>query len=193
MKLGQKHITKTKTGYDLSVPMLDNEVLQKLNKETGEVEDIELPVANKQTGKHSDLMIFEPDGLFVKEYSPGWDWLYLHTTALEYKVAGYLSHRAHPVTNSLKPLSDGTTQRELAAILRISLGKVSVTINRLFELGVFGKFEVHADKEYKKYWLFNPYLTFRGKYLHQSVWELFKDTNIAKVYYMDKNLPCPDC
>lgn len=193
MKLTYRNVTRTKTGYDVEIPLLDNESVMKLNHDTGEIESVELPAPTPQSGKHPDLIVFEPDAIFAKTFPAGWKWLYINTTPLEYKVASYLSHLAHPVTNSLKPLSDSTTQRELAYELNISKGAVPLVINKLFTLGVFGKFEVHEDKEYKKYWLFNPYLVFRGKYLQQSVWDLFKDTTIAKVYYAQKSVPCADC
>lgn len=193
MQVGKDNIKRTKTGYDATISLTDNEIPGKINKETGEFTEAEMSKDNIQSGKHSDLIHFEPDAIFAKTFPAGWNWLYSATTPLEYKVACHLANKAHPYTNSLKPLGDDVTVRELAYILQISKSHAQMVIKKLFELGVFGKFEVHADKEYKKYWVFNPYLTFRGKYLQQTVFDLFKDTTIAKVYRAQKEVPCPDC
>jgi hypothetical protein len=56
-------------------------------------------------------------------------------------------------------------------------------VKKLFELGVFAKFDVvEVDMEYKKYWVFNPYLSFNGRVMETSMKNLFKNTLPAKVY-----------
>lgn len=194
MKLAYKDLTTNRDGYTINnLQAKHNQKPALYNTDTGEVDIVDTPVPNSQTGKHADVMYFEPDTNFVKTFPAGWNWLYLNTTPLEYKVASYLANMAHSMTNSLKPLNDEVTVTELSQILRVSRSKASLVINKLFELGVFGKFEVAIDREYKKYWIFNPYLTIKGKQLKKSVFDLFKGTTIAKVYELNKDKDCPDC
>jgi hypothetical protein len=87
-------------------------------------------------------------------------------------------------TNSLKPLDDNITIHELMSYFDISEKKVKTTFKKLFELGVYGKFEVaKKNKDYTKYWIVNPYLSFKGKTIEKSITELFKGTHISIAFY----------
>ena len=195
MILTKAHVETTKDGYNVNLPLKHNQVAAIIDQETGDIEQVDI-VPSKTKGKRTDpdVILFEPHALFTKNFPVGWKWLYFNTKPLEYKAASYLAMKAQPVTNSLKPLGDSSTVREIANELNISTGKVKYLVDRLFELGVFAKFEViNANKEHTKYWVFNPYLMFTGKYLKVSVWELFKDTTIAKLHDEQTKLPCADC
>jgi predicted transcriptional regulator len=196
MKLTRKDITPTKTGYNASITLGHDELPAKVNKDTGELVVADMPEQPKRSvnkGK-SDTILFEPNSPFNKTYKVGWKWLYYNTTPLEYKTASLLSLMAKPYTSSLKPLNDDMSIRDLAYELNISKSHVQKVMDKLFELGVYGKFEVvNADKEHTKYWVFNPFLVFTGRYIKDSVYEMFKDTHIAKLFQEFKELPCEDC
>ena len=74
-------------------------------------------------------------------------------------------HLAKANTNSLEPLNDTSTIPELMEFLQVSKNKVNPILKKLFNLGVYGKFEfVDAEKGYTKYWLLNPYLSFSNTF-----------------------------
>lgn len=186
-------LSDNKQVYEHTVALDHNEGLAKIDMNTGMITDLS-DNSNTQTSKHDDMIVFEPDAVFCKTYNASWEWLYYQTTPLEYKVASFLTNKAHSITNSLKPLSDDVTVRDLAYQLNISKSKVGPVINKLFELGVFGKFEVvDAKKQYTKYWILNPYLSFKGRVIKKAIWEMFRNTEIAKVFYAKKNQICETC
>ena len=187
-------VSTSKKGYNVTLDVAHNEQVATVNTETGEVNVIDTKQQRKTYKGDPEVVLFEPDALFSKTFPVGWKWLYFNTKPVEYKVASYLALKAQPVTNSLKPLGDDMTIRDIANELGIGVGSVKYVIDRLFQLGVFGKFEVvNSKREHTKYWVFNPYLMFTGRYLKASVWELFKDTTIAKLHQEQTKRPCADC
>lgn len=128
-------------------------------------------------------IIFEPNGKFLKSYTKSWKYLQEHFSALEFKAAYSLALMAKANTNSLEPLSDETTYQELTNILGVGKNSVDRTLKKLFDYGVYGKFEVEdKTKPYTKFWILNPYLSFSGRLLRSDVAELFEGTVIALHY-----------
>jgi hypothetical protein len=81
------------------------------------------------------------------------------------------------------PLSDKSTVEELSRVMGIGVNKAKSVSKKLFDMGVFAKFDVReVDMEYKKYWIFNPYLSFNGRVIDTSMKNLFRNTIPAKVY-----------
>lgn len=151
-----------------------------INKETGLTSEI----AVRPNNIPEDKEIFEPKGTFKKDYTNSWKFLDKHLTPLEYKAAHTLAMMAKANTNSLEPLNDETTLKELMEILNVSINKVKPILAQLFEFGVYGKFQVkEAHIPYTKYWVFNPYLSFSGKIINSDISNLFRKTHCAKAFY----------
>ena len=166
--------------YKAEINLNHNESPAKVNMETGEV-----VIVKKQSKEDKNFVRFQPNSNFSKSYNNSWKWLYYRTSPLEYKVAHFLSQKTSPTTNSLMPLSDSSTVTFLSNEFDISLGKVKLIFNKLFELGVFAKFEIserNQNKQYTKYWIFNPYLSFTGSKIPVAVLEMFKNTEIAYAF-----------
>jgi len=166
--------------YTATIPLYHNEEAAAINLETGVLRTIPKKVNNIPEDKE----IFEPQGIFKKDYTNSWKFLDKHLSPLEYKAAHTLAMMAKANTNSLEPLNDETTLRELMEILNVSINKVKPILEKLFDFGVYGKFQVkEAHIPYTKYWVFNPYLSFSGKIIGSDISNLFKNTHCAKAFY----------
>lgn len=165
------------------VNLKHNERLLKLNQETGETVEITTPGKTRNPFAQAfDL----PD--FVKQYKTSWQLLQTQTTRTEYAVAEMMCKRIIRFTNSLQPLNDDTTIGQLADAFGISAGKVKATLEKLFRLGVYARFEVsewEGDFIHKKYWVFNPFLATRDRYIDSRTASLFSNTTFAKIHAKD--------
>ena len=168
-----------KSDYVVNISLLHNELPARVDIDTGEVTIATIPVNNLP----DDSEIFEKDALFQKSYTNSWRYLESILTNLEYCVANRLALMAKANTNSLEPLNDETTVETLVTVLKISKNNVSKVLKTLFNLGVYGKFEVsRTGAIYTKYWVFNPYLVFSGKVIKSDIIHLFKGTDIEKAF-----------
>lgn len=163
--------------YQKTLTLRDHERPAIMNMETGEIQEI---VTNKP--RNPDAVKFAEGKAFIKTFPKAWDLLYKMTTPLEYKIAMRMSQNVKMMTNSLEPLNDETTYQELADSFSISRAKAFSAFKKLFELGVYGKFEVY-DSSFKhtKYWVFNPYLSINGAVVSKTTLNLFSTTIFAKV------------
>lgn len=168
-----------KYDYKQEVELKHNESLLKMDNNTGEIKEVNKKKNNIPEGKE----VFEPNAVFRKDYTNSWNFLRRILTPLEFKAAFTLAMMAKANTNSLEPLNDDTTIPELMEILDMSKNKVRPILEKLWNLGVYGKFEVkQADKPYTKYWVLNPYLSFSGKIINSDIAGLFRGTHIAKAF-----------
>jgi hypothetical protein len=169
----------TYTDYRQEIGLKHNESAAAINLETGEVRPISKKPNNIPAGKE----IFEPNALFQKSYTKSWKFLKSKLTDFEFSVAFELALMAKANTNSLEPLNDETTVYQLVDRFSISRNKVKPLFKKLFELGVYGKFEVYdKTKPYTKYWVLNPYLSFSGSLISSDISRLFSGTEIALNY-----------
>lgn len=165
--------------YERTIKLNHNEVVAKVNKETGEV----TAVPSRNSNIPEDREIFEPSAYFRKDFTNSWKFLNKVLTPLEFKVAYTLALMAKATTNSLEPLNDDSTIPELMGALNISKNKVKPILEKLYRLGVYGKFSVaKIDKPYTKYWIYNPYLSFSGKIIDSSISSLFKNTHCSAAF-----------
>lgn len=173
-----------KHDYEQTFRLKHNESPAKINRETGEVLELKKPhQAYRKRDEEDDRIVFESKAMFTKTYTMAWTYLNRVLEPHEYKAAHRLALKAKAYTNSLEPLNDETVITVLVEELGISKNRVKVVLKKLFELGVYGKFEVaNPNKEYTKFWILNPYLSFNGKVISQSITNLFKDTTIAKAF-----------
>lgn len=171
-----------KHDYTKEVRLKHNEKAAIVNQETGEVREV------KDQGGRPGFKYFNQAAVFKKTYPEAWKLLDRMTTTKEFVVAHRLAMIAAAYTNSLQPLSPESSVREIATILDISVGSVKKIIDKLFDLGVIGKFEVSTgiqkgEAKWKKYWLFNPYLSFGGKVIDSEISSLFDDTYFGRLHH----------
>lgn len=165
--------------YTQELQLKDNEVAAKINSETGEVTSLKKRMNNIPENRH----IFEPEGIFRKDYTKSWEFLDKVLTPLEFKIVAKLCRMAKMNTNSLAPLNDDTTIQCIAEEFSIGRNKVTPLFTKLFKLGVYAKFEAYKpDVPYTKYWILNPYLSFSGKLIHSDIAQLFIGTVIEKEF-----------
>lgn len=170
-----------KHDYEQVYKLKHNEAPAKINRETGEV--IELRKPNHKRDESDDRVLFEPNASFSKSYTKSWTYLNKVLKPHEFKSAYTLALKAKAFTNSLEPLNDSTVVTILVEELGVGKNQVKAVLQRLFDLGVYGKFEVaDPNKEYTKFWILNPYLSFNGKVISQSIADLFKNTIVAKAF-----------
>lgn len=174
-----------KQRYKREVSLYHNETLMAVDSETGEIRDI----VHRKNNIPDDSMVFENKAIFRKDYPNTWFFLKGVLTPIEYKAAHTLAMMAKANTNSLEPLSDESTLKELMSVLDMSINKVKPIMNKLFDLGVYGKFEVYKpERPYTKNWIFNPYLSFAGKIIKSDIAKLFIGTHCEKAFHDDDYL-----
>lgn len=149
-----------------------------LDVTTGDIKEID---TKHMTTRDTGASIFNQDASFFKSFSGAWEWLYYRLSPLELKVVVYLAMKAAPITNSLEPLNDDSSVRDLANVVDISKSKITVVFTKLLELGVYGKFEVVEEgKRYMKFWILNPHLAIKSKVIKDGVVKLFQGTELSK-------------
>lgn len=168
-----------KTGYTTTINVEHNEKVAKIN-EDGEVIILGVNKYDRKQPKDRTMMFFESNQPYSRTFTKAWLLLETQTTALEFKVVYKMSLLARAYTNSLEPLSPDSTVRDISEHLSIDKNKVTSIIDKLFKLGVIGKFEVYDRFEtHHNYWVFNPYLSFNGKTIKRDVQTLFDNTYYA--------------
>jgi hypothetical protein len=115
-----------KTEYSLEIGLKHNEKAAKLNVETGEIKIIENRPNNIPDGKE----VFEPNGIFQKNYTVSWKYLESETSNLEFAAAMRMALMAKANTNSLEPLNDNATIDTLVEVLGVSENKVKVVLKK---------------------------------------------------------------
>lgn len=168
-------------GYKTKLELENHEVPAKLDMQTGEF--IEIKSKEEKASremKDPTMMYFYSDQPFQRHFTMAWRLLETQTTPVEYKVACKLGMMAQAYTNCINHLTPDSTVRDVAEVLKIDKNNVAKIIEKLFKLGVIGKFEVYNQFEvHHKYWLFNPYLSFNGKGIKKDVHSLFSGTTYA--------------
>lgn len=162
----------------MTIGLQHNEVPARLNIETGEVKTIPAPRGKPD----SEMSPFDLQPSYTRICSVTWRALETMVSEKELMVAYRLAIMAKAFTGSLQPLNDETTAITLAETLKTDRSLILKYIDKLFRLGVIGKFEVYErDAEHKKYWVFNPYLAFNGNKIRRDIVTLFDKTTFAYI------------
>lgn len=173
--------------YKQEIELNNDEIPAKMNISTGEVTTLASKAKTKSNNPNA--IPFEPKAMFARTYTAAWKLLETQTTDSEFRVAFKMALRAKAFTNSLEPLDEDVTIRELAEEFSVGVNSVSKVFKKLFDLGVYGKFEVaKQDAHFKRYWVFNPYLSFNGKSIDKGISELFKNTHYALINSRDNSI-----
>lgn len=162
--------------YSKTVKLNHNEIVARINVETGE-----LKKETRPNNLPNDKEILS--GAFRKNFDGPLNYLQDTLKPLELKVLLKLMLMAKMNTNSLEPLNDKTTIPQLVEYFGVSKNKIKPALDKLFSLGVYGKFDVvKEDLNYTKYWVLNPYLSFQGRLVYSDIANLFKGTKIHSLH-----------
>ena len=171
--------------YTRKLSLEDNEFAAKINAETGEITTLR-NVLNSLPDNHE---IWLPNSSFHKTYEATWKFLIQALKADELKVVTIMSLMASANTNSLSPLNEEASIRNLSEYFGVNKDKINKVLKKLFDIGVFAKFEiVKPDVPYTKYWILNPYISFKGKLVDSDIARLFHGTVIHKEYVKNSSL-----
>lgn len=165
--------------YTKEIKLKHNEVAAKVNVETGEIKEVTKRPNNIPEGKEK----FIADEMFAKNYTKSWNFLLDNLSAVELKIAIKMSVMAEINTNSLSPLDNNTTIRELSEFFDIGINGVKKVFKHLMDVGVYASFKYgHYQRGIVEEWIFNPYISFKGKLINSDIKELFNKTKVAKVF-----------
>lgn len=171
-------------GYDVKVSLKHHESLAKIDKTTGEITEVKTKA--KVLTKDGEEMLKPDFGLFARTYTDTWKVVQRQMSSLEFACACRLALYAKAYTNSLMPLCDNASLIEKSNMLGVSVNMVGKVAKKLHDLGVYGKWgdikEIKEGEEHKRYWVFNPYLSFNGRVIEKPLVDLFKDTIPARIY-----------
>jgi len=170
-----------KKDYEQVVKLHHDEKAVKVNVVTGELVEITKRVNNIP----KDKQLFGKDEKeWKKSFTPSWEFLETVLSDLELRVTMKLCRLAKMNTNSLEPLSDETTQIEIAEVFNIDRRKAKLLFEKLHQLGIYAKFDIVKENvPYTKYWILNPYLSFGGKMINSDIATLFEGTKLTNEYY----------
>jgi len=158
-----------------------NEVPAVINLDTGEIKEF-VGVGVKKEMRDKTMEYFRSSQPYQRFFTNAWVLLRTQTNNLEYSVAQQLGQRAKAYTNSLEPIKPESTMVYLSTELNIDRRKVFAIVDKLFKLGVIGKFEVYDRFDvHHDYWVFNPYLSFNGIGIKKDVVTLFDRTYYANL------------
>lgn len=172
-----KELKERVMSYKQEVQLSDNEKLLKVNLETGEYKEIEKRISTIPKGKsvfkfkftklNQDMILkMRSQELFSME---------------EIGVICYMSSISEYNTNSLKPLNNDTSLRELEDYFGINKNKIKKLLTNLYNKGVYLQLKVGEIQGSNEYWVLNPWISWKGKLVSDSIFDHFKNTLIAKL------------
>lgn len=144
-----------------------------IDKETGEVREVKQRPNNVPEG--ASLQKFEA---FSKVNDKAISFLETVLTNEELGIVFKMIKRAAYETNVMLPLNDETSYRELSQEFNINKDKVNKIFTKLFKLGVYAQVKV-ANGPNSEYWTLNPYISFKGRIISESIKVYFDKTIIA--------------
>jgi len=165
--------------YTRNLKLKDNEIPAKINLETGEILEVRNMFNSMPEGKE----LWLKNEKFSKMFSYSWKFLSTALNSDELKALVVMSLMTQAGTNSIPPLNEEVSMLRMEEYFGISRKKLPKIFKNLFDLGVFAKFEVATEEEpYKKYWILNPYISFKGRLIDSDIARLFYGTRVEKEY-----------
>lgn len=161
--------------YNKTITFSNNELPAKVNIQTGEIVTIQdtnrkLPEGTSKL-KYDNFSIVNNESIIkLKEL----------LTNEELGVVIHMISIADFNSNSLEPLSDELSLRDLSNALNINKNKVRLITNKLYKYGVYLSIKVYENHE-KEYWVLNPSISWKGRLIKDSIFEHFKNTIITKI------------
>lgn len=157
--------------------LCDDERLAKINTRTGEI----VEVTSRRAGLPDGKEVHYKEGKFAKRYEIAWDYLLDHLSDKELRIVTKMELMARPNSNSLEPLSQRSTVQEIADTFGVHRNNIVKMIENLFNHGVYAEFNVATSTGVKRYWVLNPYISFKGRIIDSALVDLFRKTTIARL------------
>lgn len=162
--------------YTQSVELNNNETLAKVNTETGEVTTFQSNKRKLPEGKskldYDNFSIINNNMLRV---------LFKECSSSEIKVILHMIYLSEFNTNSLNPLNNETSHRELGKIFDLDHKTIKTIFTHLKELGVYLQLNITEVDGVKEYWVLNPYISWKGKLKSDSLFLTFANTKIVRL------------
>jgi hypothetical protein len=163
--------------YKKEISFRDHEIPAKVDTITGEVLTIPRRINNIPEGKEK----FDYDAAFTKSYERSWLFLVDNLKSHELKIAIKMANMTEYSTNSLAPLDDSVQLKELSEMFGVGINQVKQTFKRLMDVGVYASFRYgHYKRGIVTEWVFNPFVSFKGKLIDSDLKNLFIETPVAR-------------
>jgi len=168
------------TGYEQLLNLKHHEKAAKINTETGQI--TELPKRMNRIPKGKSKLDYEryhiSNDVFIKKA--------LSTNLLTNEELGIVTHMssiAEINTNSLRPLTNDVTLKDLSARFQVPIKRVEKIFKKLFSLGVYAQLNYFSYSENQEvtYWVLNPYISWKGTLKNDSIFSAFADTLVCKL------------
>jgi hypothetical protein len=161
--------------YKESVQLKHHELPAKYNSITGEYK--ELKAKNKlPEGKEKYQEKFMTDS-FSKLNLRILPYLIEVFNPIEIKMIVKMIELIDYNSNSLDPINNETSLRDLAKTFDVSRNRIKTYLEHLFKFGVYAQFKVHTDTK-KEFWILNPYIAWQGELIDSGLKANFKNTKI---------------
>jgi hypothetical protein len=154
-----------------------DEIPAAVNKESGEIRLVHRPKNNLP--KDKTKLDYDEFGMLNLDVTRR---LKKYFNQTEIYVIFEMINRAEFGTNSLRPLNDDLSARQLAEEFSVNKNKIMSVLSKLFEMGVYAQFKVSENATAKEYWILNPYIFWRGRIKTDSIFKYFAQTDIAKLF-----------
>ena len=162
--------------YTTNLRLKHNEIPAKVDIDTGEVLTINRRPNNFPDGKskldYDNFSIINNNMLRV---------LFDECNGNELKVILHMVYMSEFGNNSLKPLGDELSYRELGKIFNIDDKTIKTILGKLKYLGVYLQLNITEVDGAKEYWVLNPYISWKGKLKTDSLFITFANTRIVKL------------
>lgn len=163
-----------KKDYEQVVKLHHDEKVVKVNVVTGELVEITKRVNNIPKGKR---VVKQTN--FSKVNIDVIPLLKNKLSNIELGIVFQMIGLAEYNTNSMKPLNNDTTVRELSERFGVGINQVKKNFKNLFDLGVYAQLSI-AREDGNEFWILNPYISFKGKTAEDSLFDNFQNTQITK-------------
>jgi hypothetical protein len=161
--------------YKRTITLEDNQSPAKVNRETGEIEELR----NIFNSIPDDKELWLKSHTFSKMFTHSWKFLAKKLNSDELKVLVIMVTMAKIGTNSMPPLNDSVSMSRLEEHFGVSRKKMPKILDNLYRIGCYGKFKVATVEEpYKQYWILNPYISFKGRLIPKDIARLFNGTMV---------------
>lgn len=162
--------------YTTNLRLKHNEIPAKVDIDTGEVLTINRRPNNFPDGKSK--LDYEEFGMInIKMLRV----LREECSRTEISIIMHMVDLSEFGTNSLRPLNDETSYRELGKVFDLDHKTIKDIFVKLKYLGVYLQLNITEVDGAKEYWVLNPYISWKGRLKTDSLFITFANTRIVKL------------
>lgn len=164
----------------VKIVLKENEMPAKVDTGTGEI--IVLDNVKTEKIKENPIIKFSYGAAFNKVYFGAIECLLKRLSAIELKIVLVMANNTEFGSNSLNPLNDKVSNRQLAEYFDISRNLVGKSMLKILDLGIYANLKYYHNKRGKvQEWIFNPFIAFNGKFISESVKNYFETVKITQI------------